>query len=362
MKIKFLLLIFALFCYQSIAQNSTNEQKSIEQKIIRNWVKYRVEMKDGSEVLDKKLVREAASMLIFKKENACIIISGNLAQQLQYTVSNKALVLNKSVFYTIEKLTENELIFHEMLENTPDEALIRYLYISTKESSSQYFFRQFIKPNIRIQANGDTAYNFNEYVFPKFKPFLGDFSTILSNFYDVYESSYDVIEKDFNFPSKKKGNFSVTFTISKFGTLKDVSVKESSDSTYNNALEQAVYQTRKRWLPAEYNNKKVETLFNYVYLYEGKGNGESNFDAYEYELIKNKASRQFEKKEYIKAIKLYTKCILMQDEDFDFEPYYKRADSYFALKINKNACLDWSYLAKKGQKKAEKLFLQNCMN
>ena len=51
----------------------------------------------------------------------------------------------------------------------------------------------------------------------------------------------------------------------------------------------------------------------------------------------------------------------MQEEDFDLEPYYKRADSYFALKVNKNACLDWSYLAKKGQKKAEKLFFDNCM-
>jgi hypothetical protein len=51
----------------------------------------------------------------------------------------------------------------------------------------------------------------------------------------------------------------------------------------------------------------------------------------------------------------------MQEEDFDLEPYYKRADSYFALKVNKNACLDWSYLSKKGQKKAEKLFFDNCM-
>lgn len=149
--------------------------------------------------------------------------------------------------------------------------------------------------------------------------------------------------------------------MSKFGLLKDINVPESSDSTYNNAFKQAVYQTRKRWIPAEYENKKVETSFNYVYVYDAEEKPENNFDEYLYYENKEKANRFFDKKEYVKAIKLYTKCILMQDEDFDLQPYYKRADSYFALKVNKNACLDWSYLAKKGQKKAEKLFLGNCM-
>lgn len=170
-----------------------------------------------------------------------------------------------------------------------------------------------------------------------------------------------MIEKEFNFPAKKKGNFRVTFAVGKSGALKDITVKESSDSTYNNALEQAVYQTRKRWLPAEYESKKVETIFNFVYVYDTEEKPDNNFDEYLYYENKEKANTFFDKKEYVKAIKLYTKCILMQDEDFDLQPYYKRADSYFALKVNKNACLDWSYLAKKGQKKAEKLFLENCM-
>ena len=361
MKIKNLLLVLLIFLHKSNAQIVTNEQQNIEQKIVRNWVKYRIEMKDGSQVPDENIAKNAASMLIFKKGNVCILIAGKTAQQSQYAISNNALVLDKISSYVIEKLTEHELIFHGVFENTSDNEIIRYHYISTTESSGQYFFRQFIKPNIRIQANGDTAYSFNEYIYPKFKPVSGDFPTVLSNFYEVYESSYDMIEKEFHFPAKKKGNFRVTFAVSKSGTLKDIAVKESSDSTYNNALEQAVYQTRKRWLAAEYEDKKVETLFNFVYVYDAEEKPANDFDGYLYYDYKEKANRFFGKKEYVKAIKLYTKCILMQEDDFDLDPYYKRADSYFTLKVNKNACLDWSYLAKKGQKKAEKLFLENCM-
>jgi hypothetical protein len=358
MKIRLLLLTLISFYYQSQAQTSTEEQKNIEQKIRRTWIKYRVDLKDGSQIPDENIAKKAASMLIFKKANVCILISGKTAQQSQYAVSSNALVLDRTTSYIIEKLTENELIFHGVFENIPDEEIIRYHYVSTTESSGQYFFRQFIKPTIRIKNNLDTAYAFNEYIYPKFKFEAYGSYVVLDEFNEVYEQSYNLIEKKFNFPEKTKGNFAVSFAINKFGTLQNIEVKESSDSSYNESLRKAVNETRKLWIPADYENKKVETLFTYIFKYE---ENTDNFDLETYQITKIKANRQFEKKEYVKAIKLYTKCILMQEEDFDLEPYYKRADSYFVLKVNKNACLDWSYLSKKGQKKAEKLFFDNCM-
>jgi hypothetical protein len=361
MKIKLLLLILLSFWFQSFAQTSTDEQKSIEKKLIRTWVKYRVEMKDGSQIPDTSIAKNAASMLIIKKGNTCVIISGKTAQQSVYAISSSALVIDRTSSYIIEKLTEHELIFHGIFENIPDEEIIRYHYVSTTESSGQYFYRQFIKPTIRIKSNLDTAYTFNEYVYPKLKFEAYGKYVVLDEFNQVYEWSYNLIEKKFNFPEKIKGNFMVSFAVNKFGNLQDIEVKESSDSSYNEALRKAVNETRKLWIPADYDTKKVETIFNYVFKYEGNDEITDNFDLETYQISIAKANRQFEKKEYVKAIKLYTKCILMQEEDFDLEPYYKRADSYFALKVNKNACLDWSYLSKKGQKKAEKLFFDNCM-
>ena len=361
MKIRLLLLILIPFYYQSQAQNSAEKQKDIEKKIIKTWVKDRLEMKDGSAILDENITKFTASMLIFKKANALVVISGKDAQQTKFSINDSLLTLKGSSSYVIEKLTDYELVFRSNFPDTPDNQVIRYQYISTTETSGQYFFRQFIKPTIRIKENLDTAYAFNEYIFPKLKfEAYGNF-VVLDEFNEVYEQSYNLIEKKFNFPEKIRGNFAVSFAVNKLGTLQNIEIKGSSDSSYDDALMKAVGATRKLWLPAEYDDRKVETIFNYVFKYEGSDNNTNNFDLETYQFTKIKADRQFEKKEYAKAIKLYTKCILMQEEDFDLEPYYKRADSYFALKVNKNACLDWSYLSKKGQKKAEKLFFDNCM-
>jgi hypothetical protein len=360
MKIRLLLLILFSFYCQLQAQTPSEKHKEFERKIIRTWVKYRVEMKDGSLVLDESINRFTASMLIFKKANTFVLVSGKEAQQSKYRILDSLLTLSGSS-YIIEKLTDHEFIFTGNFPDTRNNKIIRYHYISTTETSGQYFYRQFIKPTVRIKENLDTAYTFSEYIFPKFKYESFGNSIVLEEFNDVYEQSYNIIEKKFNFPEKIKGSFSVSFAVNKFGNLQDIKMKESSDSSYNDALMKAVSETRKLWIPAEYDNKKVETLFNYVFKYEEKEENSNDFNLDSYEITRIKADRQFEKKEFIKAIKLYTKCILMQEEDFDLEPYYKRADSYFALKVNKNACLDWSYLAKKGQKKAEKLFFDNCM-
>ena len=72
-----------------------------------------------------------------------------------------------------------------------------------------------------------------------------------------------------------------------------------------------------------------------------------------------RANQFFVKKNYEKAVKLYTKCILMTDDAI--EALYKRADCYFTVNDIKNACSDWNYLAGKGQKRAEGLYLKHCM-
>ncbi|MEA5459285.1 hypothetical protein VB796_09565 [Arcicella sp. LKC2W] len=358
MKSKLIFFIIFTFCRQVYAQSLAEEQLKIEQKIIRSWVKYRIDAKDGSQLQDENVARKTASMIIFKKGGGSVVIFGSKAIQARYAISSNIIVID-GTRYAIEKLTDYELAFSEINENKLENELIRYQYMVTTESSGEYFYRQFIKPFVRTLVNGDTAYAFNEHIFPTFKNETQGYLVPLENFDDTYEASYNFIEKHFAFPAKKKGNFSVSFSVGKKGEVKDAVVKVSSDSSYNERLIQAVYQTQKNWKPAEYNNKKVEILFNYVFRYDAEGETIDNFDTEVFLIKKERANRFFEKKEYIKAIKLYTECILMQDEDI--EPLFKRAESYFALKVNKNACLDWSYLAQKGQKKAEKLFMDNCM-
>ena len=100
--------------------------------------------------------------------------------------------------------------------------------------------------------------------------------------------------------------------------------------------------------------------FNYIFEYPTKDEEENAFfDQLEYNSLMERANNFFVKQNYEKAVKLYTKCILMTDNAI--EPLYKRANCYFTVNAIKNACSDWNYLAGKGQKRAEGLYLKHCM-
>lgn len=345
------------------AQTKTDSSDINSRKLIGNWVKDYIDMKDGSRLSNPEIDKVTATMLIFRKDNAGVIILGKDASPTIYVTVGDTLLVGGTALYHIDKLTPYELVFSQIIPNTPDYQLRRYHYLATKESASDYFFRQFIKPNIRRQANGDTLYAFNKYIFPRYKGGKDFFKgTIYDDFDDVYQFSYEDIERNFNYPESQAGLFKIAFQVSKDGVLKNVEVKESSDSVYNNQLIKAVWQSRKSWLPADYDGKLVDVVFNYEFRYGGEHQEEPTDDFYDevvYESIFKRANKQFELKNYGKAIKLYTKCVLMKDDAID--ALYKRADCYFALKIEKNACSDWNYLSVRGQKKAENLFISHCL-
>ncbi|MBB6005186.1 hypothetical protein [Arcicella rosea] len=359
MKVLYLLILSLLFSFSGISQ----DKNDYAQKIIGNWMKDYIDMKDGSRIDDPSIDEITATMLIFKKNNIAVVIQGKDAASTPFEIFGDTLLVGSTVMYRIEKLTNYEFVFTQILENVPDYQLRRYHYLATKENSSDYFTRRFIKSNLKIQANGDSVYAFSKYIFPKFKAnTVASRAFVFNTFEDVYEQSYDLIESTFDFPEKKKGFFKVSFVISKKGILKDISIKESSDSSYNAQLQLAILQTRKFWLPADIDGKAVDVLFNYEFNYsdeQNEINDDNYFDPAVYASLIARGDRQIEKMNYIKAIKLYTKCILMKDDAYD--ALYKRADAYFKLNVPKNACSDWNYLATKGLKKAEDLFIKNCI-
>ncbi|PWK16123.1 hypothetical protein LV89_04898 [Arcicella aurantiaca] len=79
MKIKLILFVIIIFCEKVHAQSTKNEKLEMEQKIVRSWVKYSVNAKDGSQLQDVGIVRKTASMLIFRKGGGCVLIFGNKA-------------------------------------------------------------------------------------------------------------------------------------------------------------------------------------------------------------------------------------------------------------------------------------------
>ncbi len=361
MRVLYPLILFLLIFFSGNGQVNNSLSSSYPQKIIGNWMKDYIDMKDGSRIDDPSIDEITASMLIFKKNNIAVVIQGKEAASTAYEFVGDTLVIGNIVMYRIEKLTDYELVFTQIVKDIPDYQLRRYHYLATKETSGEYFNRRYIQSNLKIQPNGDTAYAFSKYIFPKLKANRDSFrDATLSTFEDVYQQSYELIETNFDFPEKRKASFKTSFVVSKEGKLKDIQIIESSDSSFNSKLRLAILQTRQFWIPADIENKKVDVIFNYEFNYSDNESDQDNyFDPNIYQSLLNRGDRLIEKKNYIKAIKLYTKCILMRDDAYD--ALYKRADAYFTLKVNKNACSDWNYLATRGLKKAEDLFLKNCL-
>lgn len=359
----YLLFILSFFlCLNIKAQELGSDSTFINAKLLLgNWGFDYADYQDGTLVRDDYVVRSTATMLSFRKAKAVTAMYHSRAATMLYSVLENKLTVGASS-YKIEKLTNNKLVFSGWEDVAQENyKVLRYHYLATKESSEKYFLRKFVKPNIRIKPNGDTAYAFTEDFYPHYIVRAEGLSKYeLDNFGDVFQTSYQVMEKVFNYPQKQKGYFSVQFDITKTGQISDIEIKESSDSAYNNQLLRAVASTSKSWKNAEYNNKPVEVQFNYIFDYKEKEEEVNTyFDQEYYQTLMEHANNFFVKQNYEKAVKLYTKCILMTDDAVD--ALYKRADCYFTVNALKNACSDWNYLAGKGHKRAEGLYLKHCM-
>jgi tetratricopeptide (TPR) repeat protein len=360
----FLSFIFSIFVIsnsysQEILENRTSLNTN---KIIGNWGFDFIDYQDGTRMTDDYVQRMTATMLIFRKMGTLSLIHHANVTPASYAIQNDFLSINQEL-YKIEKLTPQELIFTEYDIRQPKQSYQtkRYHYLSTKESSEQFYLRKFVKPNIRIKAKGDTAYAFCEDFYPHYIIKRFDGRTELKEFNNIFRTSYRDIDQKFNFPENKKGRFSLFFEISKEGKIVEPFVKESSDSTYNNQLLEALASTNDSWTAAEYKFKPIAVQINYIFEYDVNSQQIDNnpFDPEMYEYYLRRGDRLFAEKNYEKAVKNYTKCILMTDDAV--EPLYKRADCYFTVNAIKNACSDWNYLIKKGQKRAEDLYLTHCM-
>ncbi len=345
---------------------SQNDSLSIGKKVLTkltsyNWEKDYVDMKDGSILLDPSVGKKAVMCLIFRKNGTGTFIHGENASPFRFQIADSILIIN-AVEYKIHKLNDFELVFDQYLPNTNDDGIKRFHYLATTDSPTEIYLRKHIKPFISISALKDTAFLFNEEVYPEF---LGNLYTNKTQhtgqtFEEVHGDSYNFIEKAFleNIPKNTEGVFKVSFTVNTKGLVQDIVVNESTQEAYNAKLVGAILSTNRLWIPATWQNKKYPVKFQYIFQLVKEKPNLIEFDPVLYNEYFNRANSLMARKNYDKAVKIYTKCVLMTDDAI--EAIYKRAECYEAMKITKNACSDWSYLASKGLKKAEKLFLEKC--
>jgi hypothetical protein len=317
------------------------------------WELDKIEFKDGSTVLDPNMKDQTQDFIKFRKTGVVTMYKLKDFGNGKYTMDEFSLKISKFV-YSIEKLTPYQLVFTQQDPLKKDHELIRFSYLKTKDNYEEFLERRYLKPYRKISASGDTVYVFNPMIYPVFSLYPNPYGEM--SFEQVHGNSYDFIRDNFKYPNKRNGWFRTSFMISEKGIVFDVKVTESNDSAYNDALIKAIYKTKNYWTRATLREKPVTVQFFYEFVM-GKSQEEINYD--DAWAAFTDGNEQYKATNWERALKLYNKSLKLNPNLV--EARYKRADVYAKLNQPINACGDWSYLAGLGQKRAEKLFMDNCM-
>lgn len=320
------------------------------------WVKVKAEMKDGSRIVDRKGCGMEFLKYNFSQDGTVnrgeeLLFNGS---RLLYKKNGDAIMIGGVIFRVI-KLTADTM------------KLSPYDNKSADNQIPVYYFKKMQEHNITTTATyntilKDSVYEANIELFPQCNGGLGDFM-------DAIKGKYEA------------GKLKLSFIVDKKGKILKYTVLEADSISTGFAKNVGSAFSRLGWHPARRNNIPVNsvvtlTLTSGYLTYDGRVMGtlaveypflptisynELDRDELEAEQQYYKdAADAFNRQDYEKAVELLGKCVEM--DNIDLNAYYLRADAYFKLGKNKDACKDWATLAGLGQVIATKKLAELCKN
>lgn len=344
-----LLLFFQSLLY---AQVNINNLKG-------SWVKVKVLRLDGSRVVDHFESDRDLAFYIFGTDSVRTIINSSIETKSKYTVSQNRLTLNLYKAYTIEKLTERELIYSEIKEGSKkdlaDDELNRYFFVSAIN------FYDSLVQNHLVDINGDTIIA-DKYIFPyRVKNCMSEY---INDGLGSPETEGRISGEFIISPLNSVINFKIIETkgfsdkkISKFTKL----IEASSDNWILPTLSQSYY--------FKVNFSMIfQTIKNGGFTFSGNnfiiGKPEEprvSFPAKQTRLANeyyDKGLNYIDKEKFNEAIGSFTKCI--ENDSIYILAYYDRAYAYYTTNNLEKACLDWKYLSSLDQMKAKEYYKSKC--
>ena len=320
------------------------------------WVKVKVEMKDGSRILD----RHGCGMDFLKynftgdgfvNRSQEVLFSGN--RQLCKKTSN-TLTIGGEIF-NILKMTGDTLKLSAFGAEGDDWQIPVYYLKKVDQGSAP-------TPATFNTDLKDSVYQANMELFPQHNGAFSDLMEAISGRFDM-------------------GVLKVSFIVQKNGSVSNYTIlqADSMSNNFTKAVGKAI--ARIGWQPARRNNAPVNsvvtiTLISRRLFVDGQ---QFNTLAIQYPFLPkipnlpldkdemeseqqyfNDAAAQFVNKNYQKAIELLGKCVEM--DNIDLNAYYLRAEACSKLGKNKEACKDWTTLVGLGQVTAAKKLAELCKN
>lgn len=345
MKILFHLIVLTIFTSNySFSQYISND-------IQGDWIKYKMEMKDGSRLYDR-LDNDSSYIEFSFKHDTMEIISNPVftlvPTQFRFAIKNDIIKIDDTNGYKIEKLSNDTLIISENFNLTHDK-LKRYFLLKDTQ----------ITKKIKVSPNRK-KYVANRYYKPSLK--------------SEFKLS-DIPELAFRLKGKIILHLKNT----------EASVVIDSVEKYNKRLigkiSEELKRSYKEWNVKDFNQFDIVEIPFFIVgerinINKSKGYIQTvDFivphyyylsESYPTPINDIKISNEFynnglvayKNSELDKSIGLFTQAF---DKDkYNLEALYNKAAINYYLGNKEEACKDWNYLLELGQKRAEKELLQYC--
>ena len=349
MKDKLLYLILSI----TIFSNINAQIKKTD--LLGSWMHIKTEMKDSSELITvyKDYIKHFDITFEKKKYHT----NYYLAQKFQnstnsYNLKKNKIVASKHYALEIEKLTKDSLVIVEEMEGLDDDKLKRH-YLIKKEK----IFNE--EKAIHQGLNKITA---NPYYTPLF---IDNIKLYLNRGLNKNHTNLDLKGIIKIYPKKSNVKTIITFR-DKIGLYQENRIVELLNNSYHLwdlkyfenyeeiDIEFVIIMTRKGensyglkigLLTNSFN--QLRGLYGLTYTQITDGNK-----------YLNAGFKDYENKDYRNAIKNFTKSF--ESNPTLVDALYNRALCYYETEQYLNACIDWKTLSDLGQKRAIKLFNENC--
>ncbi len=345
---KNILLLFLLITIKSYCQKVNISELN------GDWIKYKIEMKDGSSLIDRFLTDSSYVNYTFRKLEMCT--NGNPTHRVNevcfpFSLNKNFIKTSSTSGYEIERVKNDTLILCERINGIENDKLKRFYFVR-----EQKLFNE-----IKEQKGESKNQVANEFYTPTLK------SSLMLELNKVFKKKHS------NF--KAKGIITIDLKNKNISTL--INYSNTNDSSKIQRIKKVINKSYKLWnlnkfkhldkleMPFVLKDEKTKTFrgismkffTDSFYQLDHFYGGDTRVIQKAGEYF-NKGIRSYQSKDYESSIKNFTKSYELDPKNID--ALYNRAAIYYETGKLELACKDWNELSELGQKRGMELLKNNC--
>lgn len=339
-----------LFSLKSYSQNVSVRELN------GSWVNYKIEMKDGSKLIDRYYKDSSYVNFLFNKNQLCTFNDPIYKEKnscITFTKTNNYLKTSEFAGYLIEQIKKDTLIISEKINDLESNKLKRFYFVREQNN-----FNEFEK-----QQEGTTNHIANQFYTPTLKSSL---ILQLNNAFKRKHSNFKV-KGEIIIDIKNKNVTSTILHASTSDSTKIKRVLSVLDSSFNLWDTKLFKEIETIKIPFAMKDVKTKTYrgisiiyFTNSYKKLDEMYGDSIDKIRKAKNIFDKGLISYQKKEFDKAIELFNKSYSLDPVNID--ALYNIATIYYEIGNREKACSNWQKLSDLGQVQGNNLLKNYCSN